>query len=172
MKAWDMDATRFDMLARSLHDMRSRRAALAAFLGGTLAAVSVTSVAAAKATGKGDGPVKRQGSGGQKSKWRCRYAGKTCRRKSKELTKADCKFCCGESFTQLTAKKGRCCNHEGLPCATTEQCCLGVCTEGTCQGDVIYLPPPPTCIPYGGVCIQTTDCCSPTPCTNQVCRYP
>ena len=43
-----MDPKRIGMLARSLHDVRSRRGALATVLSGTLTAVGVTAVAAAK----------------------------------------------------------------------------------------------------------------------------
>ena len=162
-----MDSKRFDRLARSLHDVRSRRGALATLLSGALATVGVTAVAAAKGKGKGAGKVKTQGSGGQKSKWRCGQAGKTCYRKPQKGSareKRDCKFCCA-SVTILDGKKGRCCNQEGVKCATTEQCCLGVCTNGTCQETIIVLPPPPPpdppdCVPYGGVCTLTTDCCN------------
>jgi hypothetical protein len=163
MKAWDMDATRFDSLTRTLRDVRSRRGALATLLSGTLAAVGVTAVADAKAKGKGhgkgdgDGKVKTQGSGGQKSKWRCVQAGKTCYRKPQKGSareKRGCKHCCA-SVTILDGKKGRCCNQEGVKCATTEQCCLGVCSNGTCQGAVIQLPPPPppNACGEGGPCL-------------------
>src|SRR5215218_5567173 len=99
MKAWDMESTRFDSLTRSLHDMRSRRAVLATLLSSALATVGVTAVADAK------GKVKTQGSGGQKSKWRCRRPGTTCFRKPKKGSaseKRDCKFCCSGSFRQLS----------------------------------------------------------------------
>jgi hypothetical protein len=62
---------------------------------------------------------------------------------------------------------------------------LGVCTDGTCQSEVILLPEPPPppppsppCVPYGGTCTLATDCCSDIPCIgnelgqNLVCRYP
>jgi hypothetical protein len=163
-----MDPIRFERLSRSLTAVRSRRATLAAVLSGALATIGVSSVALAKS----------------KAKWRCRLPGKVCFRKPKKGSpseKANCTFCCSGRFVLLSSKKGRCCSDEGLGCATTDQCCLGVCTDGTCQGAVILLPeppppppppPPPTCVPYGGVCTLTTDCCPEIPCTGEVCRYP
>jgi hypothetical protein len=154
---WSMTMVpkRFDTLARSLHDMRSRRGALAAVLSGALGAVGVTAVTDAKGKGKGAGTVKTQGSGGQKSKWRCGQAGKRCYRKPQRGSaqeKHHCKHCC-DSVTLVNGKTGRCCNHEGVKCATTAQCCLGVCTDGTCQGAVIQLPPPPNACGEGGPCL-------------------
>jgi hypothetical protein len=170
-----MDASRFDSLTRSLHDVRSRRDALAALLGGTLAAVGAPALADAKS----------------KAKYRCRQSGSICLRKPKKggQEKKDCKFCCGGSFSQLSSAKGRCCNNTGVLCATSDQCCFGGCTNGTCQTDVSVLPPPPppgepappppppppgtpACIPYAGACTQHTDCCSAIPCTGFTCRYP
>jgi hypothetical protein len=149
MKAWDMDATRFDSLIRTLRDVRSRRGALATLLSGTLAAVGVTAVADAK--GKGDRKVMTQGSGGQRHGRKCLPLGRVCWRKTKKGSARETRACtkCCASVTILTGKKGRCCNHEGRPCATTEQCCLGVCTNGTCQAEVILLPP---CVATGQLC--------------------
>jgi len=163
-----MHATRFDTLARALHDTRSRRAALATVLRGALAAVSMPFLAAADAQAQGDETATTQGSGGQRGKRRCRLPGTVCLRKPSKgsaLAIRACKFCCSGSFRLLSTSKGRCCNQEGVQCATTDQCCLGVCTNGTCQETIIVLPPPPPpdppdCVPYGGVCTLTTDCCN------------
>ena len=179
-----MDPIRFDSLTRSLHDVRSRRAVLATLLSGALAVVGVPALAGVDAQAIGDRSVKTQGSGGQKKPPKCLPLARPCVRKPKKGSAAEkrgCKRCCA-SVTIVDGRTGRCCNHEGLGCATTDQCCLGVCTEGTCQGAVIQLPappptdepppPPPTCVPYAGVCTLATDCCSGIPCTGSRCRYP
>jgi hypothetical protein len=174
-----MDRHRFDDLARALAKGRTtRRTALRVLGGGALASVGVTAQA------KGNGKVTTQGDrGGQ-----CLSPGSICLRKPKKGSASEnrgCKKCCG-SVTQLTSKKGKCCNHNGLTCSSTEQCCLGVCTNGTCQNDVIQLgpapplpdeppPPPPddpACVAFNGACAQSAECCRGVPCTNYTCRYP
>jgi hypothetical protein len=164
MKAWDMDDTRFDSLIRSLHDVRSRRAALATLLSGALAVGGGTAVAAATRKAK-----------------RCRKPGRGCRHDSKGATQADCHFCCGRRFRKVSKTKGRCCNGEGGSCGTNEQCCLGVCIDGTCQADVVD-GVEPGCVPYGRACTVSADCCGVTSSgigclgevggSNRVCRFP
>lgn len=56
-----MDAERFDRLARTLTDTRTRRAALTAILGGTLGLLGVSEAGAKR--GKGKGKKKKRGNG-------------------------------------------------------------------------------------------------------------
>jgi hypothetical protein len=172
-----MDRQQFDNLARALAEgSATRRNALRVLTGGALASVGMKSLAGVAEKAKGDRKVKKQGSGGQKART-CLPPGRTCLLKTKRGTASEkraCKLCCG-SVTQLTGKQGRCCNHNGRLCGSTAQCCLGVCTNGTCQNDVIQLPPPPPapCVALGqpcpagcvpnGVC---PECCAPGECTG------
>ena len=153
-----MDRQHFDDLARALAaGSATRRNALRILTGGALASVGVTSLTDAAGKAKDGGQVKQQGSGGQKN-GTCIPLGRQCRRKTKKGSaseKQNSKRCCG-SVTILDGKFGRCCNHNGLPCGATVQCCLGVCTNGTCQNDVFVLPPPP---PPPPVCVATGQPC-------------
>jgi len=160
-----MDGHQFDDLARAWAEgAATRRKALRVLTGGALAAVGVTSLADAKSRVKGDGKVKKHDDRGHNKHKNnlCNPSGKTCflnpRKGSRGETRA-CKLCCG-SFIQTTASKGRCCNHNSLGCGATDQCCLGVCTDGTCQNDVIQLPPPPP-PPPPPVCVATGQACPP-----------
>jgi hypothetical protein len=56
-----MDATRFDTFTRSLTEVRSRRGALAALLGGTLGLLGLAETAAKKGKRKGKGNGKKKG---------------------------------------------------------------------------------------------------------------
>jgi hypothetical protein len=166
-----MDAKRFDLLVRALSKGRAtRRDALLVLTGGAFASTGVTSLTDAKSRVTGDRKVQTQANKGHKHR-PCFPPGKTCNLKSKKGTpseKFSCKKCCG-SVAQLSAKKGRCCNHEGLVCGTTDQCCLGVCTNGTCQGGVIQLPPPPPPPPPPPVCVALGQPCPAGCMPNEVC---
>jgi len=51
------------------------------------------------------------------------------------------------------------------PCLYPEQCCSGICENGTCGGG-----PPPSCLPDGYTCNGFPPCCS-GPCINGFCGF-
>jgi hypothetical protein len=127
-----MDRQHFDDLARALAKSGpTRRTALLLLTGSALAAMGAPSLADAKNQKNG----------------RCGSPGSACSYKSKKPTKPDCKRCCGGTFRVIKRGRGTCCSQ--TICGTTDQCCLGVCRDGTCQNAPISpLPPlPPLPLP-------------------------
>jgi hypothetical protein len=137
-----MDRQHFDDLTRALaQGGATRRDAVRLLTGGALASLGVPAMADAKRK------VHAGGSGGKKNpSGGCRLPGAKCIIKTKKNDKREksaCKHCCGGRFRQVTGNTGKCCSDNGLSCSTTDWCCLGVCIDGTCQNDVIVLPPAP-----------------------------
>jgi hypothetical protein len=108
-----MDGARFDTLARSLHDTRPRRAALAAGLGATLSVLGLFQADAKKGKGK---------SKKKKTRRRPSPLAPSCtdRVKNGSETGVDC----GGPTCPRCA--------DGLGCARRNDCASFVCTGGTC----------------------------------------
>ncbi len=129
-----MDATRFETLARTLTQTRSRRAAMCRLLAGTLGLFGLTQ---AEAKNKGKGRKKKKGCG--KGKRQC---GTTC-----IPTSQCCPFALSGQF-------------ECDPC-TRETCNNGVCGcapatinhHGVCGSFL-------NCLSVGEICTNNLDCCS------------
>lgn len=107
-----MDAHRFDSLTRSLTDVRSRRGALSALLGGALGLLELAD-AAAKKKGKGKGKKKKKK---KKFKPPCNH----------ELNEV---LCGQECCNTITGTATKCCDGACIP---TSSCCLpeGEFTDG------------------------------------------
>jgi hypothetical protein len=158
-----MDGSMFDDLVRRL----TRRTAVRVVGGGALASLGTRTRAA---NNRRDKNVHRH---------KCIPAPKSCVLNKKKAAPHACKRCC-QSVRSVSATKGVCCTPNGWGCSTAAECCLGVCSVGLCQNEVIQLPPlpppppdPPPCVPIGLPCMVTTDCCltlgDAVFCNNGVC---
>lgn len=173
-----MDANRFDSIARVVTAAGSRRGALAALLGGTLVPLLGPLDAASK---------KRKGKKGKKKKKKgqgqCAAPTQGCSSTSE---------CCGEL---VCGSDDACCAPIPTPCASHEECCLGLCqTDGegrprccvpdgspcgaldrlccslNClpNGTCAATDPGPTCLGPGGVCEDTDECCGELICFGAI----
>jgi hypothetical protein len=168
-----MNGSHIDVLARWLGTTtRSRRGSLH-LVGSALAAVGAPALTDAAERVTGDGKVTTQGDRNRTTRrGLCRPSGIKCKLKNASSPRGLCKNCC-ETFQKRSKSAGRCCTRNGRPCESAAECCLGVCSVGRCQNEVIQLPPP--CVPYGLPCAVTTDCCrysdgSHIPCSGGFCR--
>jgi hypothetical protein len=153
-----MDARRFDALARSLSDLRSRRG-LARLLGGLTLAGPLAAYGLSEAGGKGK---KRKKKHKKKCKPNQQKCGKTCIPATSCCTDAQCGvggFCANETCTCFSGFRP--CNGT---CITEEQCCANsdcgegaVCREGVCRCLSGF-------IPCEGLCIPASTCCTSADC--------
>jgi hypothetical protein len=144
-----MDETRFDALTKALVAPRTRRRLLGVLGGGALASLG-TSTLATKNRNKEDRQFKR----------RCIPAPKKCKLRKKKDAPGACQKCCYKTYRTVSATQGQCCQPNGYGCRSTAECCLGVCSVGVCQNEVIQLPPP--CRGIGEVCTRPEECCAAT----------
>lgn len=136
-----MDGRTFDILARKLGAVTSRRSALKAMLGGTVA----VAVGVAVATEQADAV--------------CGKAGVRCNRNA-----ACCSGVCEWSTVTRGRRKvrvGACtapaCLADSATCSANDECCGGYCYYGTCHS---------VCISESLACDETRDCCGGLFCTQ------
>jgi hypothetical protein len=169
-----MDRQHFDELARALARGRlPRRGALRVLGSSALASFGVAALVDARGQAQGDGHARSQADRNRRTRqFQCRPSGIKCKLKKASSPRGLCKNCC-ETFQKRSKTTGRCCTPNGRPCSSAAECCLGVCSVGLCQNEVIQLPPP--CRPYGQPCAVATDCCrysdgTHIPCSGGFCR--
>jgi hypothetical protein len=137
-----VDSKQFDALVARLAKGPSRRDALKGIVGGTLAAVGVTSVIDADADAKkkgrrGAGAENRKKGRGRAGAEACIQTGKKCPAKKprgKKKKKLSCDKCCQGTTTTGANGKTKCaCKPSGPGTAssctaqTAYQCCSGIC---------------------------------------------
>jgi hypothetical protein len=134
-----VDSKQFDELVARLASGPSRRDTLKGLVGGTLAAVGVTSVAEGKGRGKAKSDKKGRKRRGGAHAEACIPTGKKCPSKKPRGRKRKtlgCDRCC-QGFS-VPGKSGRikcACKPDGFSCttATASDCCSAFCSGGTCQ---------------------------------------
>jgi len=144
-----MDPNRFDTLARSLTDARSRRAALASLLGGTLGLLGLAETSAKNRTGNdvhGEGKKKKKK---KKKKKAPVPTTQTPVESSSPVSPPPPAVCTPSCPNNQTCQTGTCvCPGGGRPCTL----------DGSC-----------------GECCLHADCCNgafPCPAGSQICRPP
>ena len=187
-----MDRQHVDELARALARGRlPRRGALRVLGSSALASFGVAALVDARGQAQGDGHARSQADRNRRTRqFQCRPSGIKCKLKKASSPRGLCKNCC-ETFQKRSKTTGRCCTPNGRPCSSAAECCLGVCSVGLCQNEVIQLPPlppgepPPTlppapgappCAAYAQPCSSAAECCllldgSPIPCSGGLCRF-
>jgi hypothetical protein len=140
----------------------TRRRMLGILGGGALGSI-VTALADAAARVRGDGTLTTQGDRNRRPRgFQCKTAGTKCIHnppKGKKSTGKLCRKCC-QTFRKVSKRVGVCCIPNGQPCESATDCCLGSCSVGLCQNEVIQLPPP--CRGIGEVCTRREECCTGT----------
>jgi hypothetical protein len=86
------------------------------------------------------------------SAWLCLDAIPVC--EATQQACSDDEQCCGFTAGLSGCEQGRCCVHDGTPCAADADCCGGACDpiSGTCGGTV--------CAPFGAPCTNDFECCT------------
>ena len=148
-----MDGATFDTLVKRL----TRRSAVRMLSGGALASLGMSALAGNDRRNK---HVQR----------RCLPAPKSCLVKPKKKDdRRRCQRCC-QTYRPVSASKGVCCQPIGYGCRSTAECCLGICTVGLCQNEVVQLPPVP-CRGLLAPC-TTADVCCPVVKVGDTCPNP
>jgi hypothetical protein len=159
-----MERQPFGDVARALAEGHLTRRRAWHVLGGALASV-LTALANVIGQAKGDGDVQSQGDRNRRTRqFQCIPAGETCINVPKKRKKGApppprlCRKKCCETFRVVNKKVGICCRTNGQGCSSAAECCLGSCSVGICQNQVIQFPPA-TCLELLTPCNAGDICC-------------